>query len=99
MEPDIWYRFAKTFQDPIQSETESVKKCATCSITNVVVSHKELRMHCSKLGDCKTVDTREAATVIVSSELHVRKDAEGQYDWVPQLPNSSDDIEDKEEEE
>ena len=54
-------------------------------------------MHCNKQGDCKTVDTREAATVIVSSEVHVKKDAEGQYDWSPQLQSPSDDIEDKEE--
>ena len=97
MEPDIWYRFAKTFQDLIHDDTESVKKCATCNITNVIVSNKELRTHCNRQGDCKTVDTREAATVIVSSELHVKKDAEGQYDWSPQLQSPTDYIEDQEE--
>ena len=97
MEPNHWYRFAKTFDTPHKNEDESVKKCATCNITNVIVSHRELRTHCANKGECTKFDTREKAFVMKSAELHVSRDINGNYDWIPSLDKTAEDLIDEDE--
>ena len=82
MEPDHWYRLAKKFEDPDKRDTEdTVRKCATCGITNVLVSQKEIQTHCGGSKECMKTDVRESAKTWKSSELHVRKNDDDIYDW------------------
>jgi hypothetical protein len=82
MESDHWYRLAKRFEDPDKRDMkDTAMKCATCGITNVLVSQKEIQTHCGGSKECMKTDVRESAKTWKSSELHVRKNDDDIYDW------------------
>jgi len=98
MEPDHWYRLAKRFEGPDKKDTKDIAmKCATCSITNVLVSQHEIQTHCTNSSDCMRTDVRESAKTWKSSELHVRKDDDDNYDWSHATDTLAEDTSDDEE--
>ena len=58
-------------------------KCVTCSITHVllIVNQQEIQAHCTNSGDCTRTDIRDSTKTWKTSELHARKDDDGNYDW------------------
>ena len=97
MEFNHWYRLAKRFKGPDEKYTnETVMKCATCGITNVLVSQQEVQTHCASSGDCMKMDVRDMAKSWKSSELHVKKDNGGNYAWIPTIDTQAEDINDDE---
>ena len=98
MEPDHWYRLAKRFEGPDEKSTNyTAMKCATCSITNVLVSQQEMQAHCTNSGDCMRTDVRDSTKTWKTSELHVRKDDDGNYDWSHTIDTQVEDTSDDEE--
>ena len=98
MEPDHWYRLAKIFEGPDEKSTNcTAVKCVTCNITNVSVSQQEMQTNCTNSDDCMGTDIRESAKTWKTSELHVRKDDDGNYDWSHTIDTQAEDTSDGEE--
>ena len=98
MEPNHWYRLAKRFEGPDEKNAnDTAMKCATCSITNVLVSQQEIQTHCTNSSDCMRTDVRDSARTWKSSELHVRKDDDDNYDWSHTIDTQAEDTSDGEE--
>ena len=95
METDRYYRLARQFEvvddRPIG---ETFSRCALCDTQGVMVDKAEKERYCAGTGECSTVDTESHMFTWKSSELHVRINADDEYEWFP----PDDEIEDTERE-
>ena len=97
MEHDHCYRMAKRFEGPDKKDMKDiVMKCATCGITNVLVSQHEIQTHCTNSSKCMRTDVRESTKTWKPSELHVRKDDDDNYDWSHNIDTLAEDTSDDE---